>query len=98
MLNAVVISDGPLWTWLLRGVFGTFNCQTVTQEMYADVVEYYGENARTLPPTTFFSLFVRFIKAFKVCDCFITADAIDDDDDDDTMFLGSTQCRSLIQV
>jgi len=60
--------------------------------MYADVVEYYGENARTLPPTTFFSLFVRFIKAFKV------RDAIeDDDDDDDSVFLGSTQCRSLIQ-
>ena len=32
------------------------------------MVEYYGEKARTLPPTTFFSLFARFIKAFKVSD------------------------------
>jgi len=39
--------------------------------LYADVVEYYGENARTLAPPTFFSLFARFIKAFKVCDVVI---------------------------
>jgi len=46
------------------------------QELYAAVVEYYGENPRTLPPSTFFSLFVRFVKAFKVCD--IVATCIDD--------------------
>ena len=34
------------------------------------MVEYYGEKARTLPPTTFFSLFARYIKAFKVSDSF----------------------------
>ena len=36
------------------------------QEAYATAVEYYGENHRSLPPSTFFSLFVRFCKAYKV--------------------------------
>jgi hypothetical protein len=35
------------------------------QEAYSQVVEYYGENARTLAPNTFFSLFVRFVRAYK---------------------------------
>ena len=38
-----------------------------SQEAYASVVEYFGENAKTLAPNTFFSLFSRFIAAFKVC-------------------------------
>ena len=57
------ISDGLLL--LVAVVVMGCSCYC-RQELYADVVEYYGENARTLSPSTFFSLFVRFIKAFKV--------------------------------
>jgi len=60
-------------------------CSVCYQEVYAGVVEYYGENPRTLPPTTFFSLFVRFSKAFKVgdvsCSC-RASDIVDDVNDD----------------
>ncbi|KAM4524350.1 formin-like protein 1 isoform 2-T2 [Odontesthes bonariensis] len=35
------------------------------QDVYESVVEYFGENARTTPPSMFFPVFVRFIKAFK---------------------------------
>ncbi|XP_022252041.1 formin-like protein CG32138 [Limulus polyphemus] len=37
----------------------------IAQEAYSDCVEYFGESARTVAPNTFFSLFVRFSKAFK---------------------------------
>lgn len=29
-------------------------------------MEYFGENPKTSPPTTFFPMFMRFIKAYKV--------------------------------
>ncbi|CAH1788909.1 unnamed protein product [Owenia fusiformis] len=35
------------------------------QEAYGKVVEFFGESSRTLAPTTFFPLFVRYVKAFK---------------------------------
>ncbi|XP_064648618.1 formin-like protein isoform X3 [Lineus longissimus] len=35
------------------------------KEAYSAVVEFFGENPRTLAPTTFFSMFVRFAKAWK---------------------------------
>ncbi|ESP01673.1 hypothetical protein LOTGIDRAFT_139357 [Lottia gigantea] len=35
------------------------------QDAYKRVVEYYGENIRTMSPTTFFSQFVRFVNGFK---------------------------------
>uniref|UniRef100_A0A8D0L7S3 Formin like 1 n=1 Tax=Sphenodon punctatus TaxID=8508 RepID=A0A8D0L7S3_SPHPU len=35
------------------------------QEAYGSVVEYFGENPKTNPPTMFFPVFVRFIKAYK---------------------------------
>lgn len=31
------------------------------------MVEYFGENSKTTPPSMFFSLFSRFVKAYKVC-------------------------------
>lgn len=31
------------------------------------MVEYFGENPKTTSPSMFFSLFSRFIKAYKVC-------------------------------
>jgi len=40
-----------------------------TQEAYSAVVEFFGENPKTFVPTSFFPLFVRFIKAYKVCMC-----------------------------
>uniref|UniRef100_A0A8C5WZP8 Formin like 1 n=1 Tax=Laticauda laticaudata TaxID=8630 RepID=A0A8C5WZP8_LATLA len=36
------------------------------QEAYESTVEYFGENPKTTPPTTFFPTFVRFIKAYQV--------------------------------
>lgn len=36
------------------------------QEAYEAAVEYFGENPKTSPPTTFFPMFVRFIRAYKV--------------------------------
>ncbi|KAG5832936.1 hypothetical protein ANANG_G00296490 [Anguilla anguilla] len=35
------------------------------QEAYASAVEYFGENPKTTPPSSFFPPFVRFIKAYK---------------------------------
>ena len=37
-----------------------------SREAYASVVQYYGENPKTLAPNTFFSLFQRFSTAYKV--------------------------------
>lgn len=36
------------------------------QEAYESAVEYFGENPKTSPPTMFFPIFVRFVKAYKV--------------------------------
>ncbi|XP_078702716.1 formin-like protein 2 isoform X2 [Branchiostoma floridae x Branchiostoma belcheri] len=38
------------------------------QEAYTTAVEYYGESPRTLSPNQFFSLFVRFTKAYKAAE------------------------------
>ncbi|XP_056672973.1 formin-like protein 1 isoform X4 [Monodelphis domestica] len=35
------------------------------QEAYESVVEYFGENPKTTPPSTFFPVFSRFVKAYK---------------------------------
>uniref|UniRef100_A0A8C7FGE6 Formin like 1 n=1 Tax=Oncorhynchus kisutch TaxID=8019 RepID=A0A8C7FGE6_ONCKI len=35
------------------------------QDVYESVVEYFGENPKTTPPSMFFPVFVRFIKAYK---------------------------------
>lgn len=36
------------------------------QSAFVEVLEYYGESSRTMAPNTFFSIFVRFTKTFKV--------------------------------
>uniref|UniRef100_A0A670YX14 Formin like 1 n=1 Tax=Pseudonaja textilis TaxID=8673 RepID=A0A670YX14_PSETE len=36
------------------------------QEAYESTVEYFGENPKTTPPTMFFPIFVRFVKAYQV--------------------------------
>ncbi|ESN99595.1 hypothetical protein HELRODRAFT_192864 [Helobdella robusta] len=38
---------------------------TTAQESYQAVVSYFGETSRTMVPTAFFSLFVRFTKAYR---------------------------------
>ncbi|XP_066192939.1 formin-like protein 1 isoform X2 [Sylvia atricapilla] len=35
------------------------------KEAYESAVEYFGENPKTCPPTTFFPMFMRFIRAYK---------------------------------
>ncbi|XP_062234892.1 formin-like protein 1 isoform X2 [Platichthys flesus] len=35
------------------------------QDVYDSAVEYFGENSKTTPPSMFFPVFVRFIKAYK---------------------------------
>uniref|UniRef100_A0A4W5QF76 Formin like 1 n=1 Tax=Hucho hucho TaxID=62062 RepID=A0A4W5QF76_9TELE len=35
------------------------------QDVYVSAVEYFGENPKTTPPSMFFPVFVRFIKAYK---------------------------------
>ncbi|XP_060758045.1 formin-like protein 1 [Neoarius graeffei] len=35
------------------------------QEVYVSVVEYFGENPKTMQPSMFFPLFIRFVKAYK---------------------------------
>uniref|UniRef100_A0A8C5GS08 Formin-like protein 1 n=1 Tax=Gouania willdenowi TaxID=441366 RepID=A0A8C5GS08_GOUWI len=35
------------------------------QDVYESAVEYFGENSKTTPPSAFFPVFVRFIKAFQ---------------------------------
>ncbi|XP_076094984.1 formin-like protein 3 isoform X3 [Mytilus galloprovincialis] len=39
--------------------------QKTAQDAYHRVVEYFGENPRTVAPNTFFSQFVRFVNSFK---------------------------------
>ncbi|KAF5903969.1 formin-like protein 1, partial [Clarias magur] len=38
------------------------------QEVYEAVVEYFGENPATTPPSMFFLMFIRFIKAYKMAE------------------------------
>ncbi|KAK3571156.1 hypothetical protein QTP86_003669 [Hemibagrus guttatus] len=38
------------------------------QEVYESVVEYFGENPKTTPPSMFFLIFMRFIKAYKTAE------------------------------
>lgn len=39
-----------------------------SQEVYHSVVEYFGENPKTTPPSAFFPVFARFIKAYKLAE------------------------------
>lgn len=36
------------------------------QTAFTEVLEYYGESSRSMAPNTFFAIFVRFTKAYKV--------------------------------
>lgn len=54
--------------WLVcKGVHGDGADRLCPQEAYESVVEYFGENPKTTSPSMFFTLFSRFIKAYKVC-------------------------------
>lgn len=44
------------------------------QAAFAEVLEYYGESSRSMAPNTFFAIFVRFTKTYKVimkCMCLL---------------------------
>lgn len=47
-------------------VMKMFTLRSVLQDVYESAVEYFGENPKTTPPSMFFPVFVRFIKAYKV--------------------------------
>ncbi|XP_011385058.1 formin-like protein 1, partial [Pteropus vampyrus] len=49
----------------LQGVHADGADRLCPQEAYESVVEYFGENSKTTSPSMFFSLFSRFIKAYK---------------------------------
>lgn len=51
----------------LRGVHTDGTDRLCLQEAYDSVVEYFGENPKTTSPSMFFTLFSRFVKAYKVC-------------------------------
>uniref|UniRef100_A0A8C3M004 Formin like 2 n=1 Tax=Chrysolophus pictus TaxID=9089 RepID=A0A8C3M004_CHRPC len=38
----------------------------IAQDAFDDAVKYFGENPKTTPPSVFFPVFVRFVKAYKV--------------------------------
>ncbi|OCT61067.1 hypothetical protein XELAEV_18047096mg [Xenopus laevis] len=40
----------------------------ISQDAFDDVVKYFGENPKTTPPSVFFPVFVRFVKAYKIAD------------------------------
>ncbi len=66
--KSIVISSAYMQLYLRYWVqvIEHLHCTSLKQEAYAEVVEYFGENPKTLAPNTFFSLFVRFVRAFKV--------------------------------
>lgn len=50
-------------------LFCFLSCSLSFQEAYVTVVEYFGENPKTMQPSMFFPLFGRFIRAYKVKMC-----------------------------
>lgn len=40
----------------------------ISQDAFDDAVKYFGENPKTTPPSVFFPVFVRFVRAYKLAD------------------------------
>ncbi|RVE55365.1 hypothetical protein OJAV_G00237080 [Oryzias javanicus] len=40
----------------------------IAQDAFEDAVKFFGESSKTMPPSVFFSIFVRFIKAYRLAD------------------------------
>ncbi|XP_075897750.1 formin-like protein 2 [Nelusetta ayraudi] len=40
----------------------------IAQDAFEDVVKFFGESSKTMPPSVFFPIFVRFIKAFRLAE------------------------------
>lgn len=36
------------------------------QDAFDEVVKFFGESSKTMPPSVFFPVFVRFVKAYRV--------------------------------
>lgn len=63
---AGVLAGGRRAAVRLQGAHAYGADRLCPQEAYESVVEYFGENSKTTPPSMFFSLFSRFVKAYKV--------------------------------
>lgn len=42
------------------------SCVVELQDAFEDAVKFFGESSKTMPPSVFFPIFVRFIKAYRV--------------------------------
>uniref|UniRef100_A0A3B3VFQ4 FH2 domain-containing protein n=1 Tax=Poecilia latipinna TaxID=48699 RepID=A0A3B3VFQ4_9TELE len=40
----------------------------IAQDAFEDAVKFFGESSKTMPPSVFFPIFVRFIKAYRVAE------------------------------
>lgn len=48
-----------------RSIKASF-CSAFLQDAFEDAVKFFGESSKTMPPSVFFPIFVRFIKAYRV--------------------------------
>uniref|UniRef100_A0A3Q4BZ86 Uncharacterized protein n=1 Tax=Mola mola TaxID=94237 RepID=A0A3Q4BZ86_MOLML len=44
------------------------SCSDSFQDAFEDVVKFFGESSKTMPPSVFFPIFVRFMKAYKLAE------------------------------
>lgn len=55
---------------MLKNVAGKSRMQNVllffSQDAFDEAVKFFGENSKTTPPSVFFPVFVRFVKAYRV--------------------------------
>ena len=66
-LLLIICSCSGNWVIFGHPIFHFLIFFNFLQEAYSVTVSYFGEQARTVPPNTFYSVFLRFIRAFKVC-------------------------------
>lgn len=49
-----------------RPLEGLSHLSALEKDAFDEVVKFFGENAKTTPPSVFFPVFVRFVKAYRV--------------------------------
>lgn len=52
--------------WRICGSYDIIILCLFTQDAFDEVVKYFGESPKTMPPSVFFPVFVRFVKAYRV--------------------------------
>uniref|UniRef100_A0A8C3P037 Uncharacterized protein n=1 Tax=Cyanoderma ruficeps TaxID=181631 RepID=A0A8C3P037_9PASS len=57
--------SGECWGWGTPGRVCRALRLGLLQDAFDDAVKYFGENPKTTPPSVFFPVFVRFVKAYK---------------------------------